>query len=335
MPFLPFVSVVIASLNGGSVIGQALDSLRKTRYADETTGLARFEVIVVDNGSTDDLAEVVAARRPEVRLIRSPVNLGFAGGNNLGIREAHGDVVVLLNDDAEPRPDWLQAWAAAAAEDPRWGVMGCKLLYPDGETIQHAGGIIEPSAMTRHIGYEEKDDGRFDALIECDYVTGAAIALRRELIDRVGLLDEKYFPIYYEETDYCWQARRIGYQVLYVPGAVVVHHESRTQGRYSFRFIFRQTRCRMRFLCKCFSKWELLRALRHELAWWFKPFSYPCYLPFLCGYVAGLIQLPTHLRDRFPFHRRMEALAAANRPRLEAMEKARNERREAEGERGE
>jgi GT2 family glycosyltransferase len=303
----PFFSVIIVSLNGGPVIARALSALRATDYP-------RFEVIVVDNGSTDDLARIVRTRFPEVRLIQSPINLGFAGGNNLGLREAQGDVLVLLNDDTEVRPGWLGAWARAAAEHPRWGILGCKLLYPDGHTIQHAGGIVHPNGATNHVGYEQEDDGRFDQLLRCPYVTGAALAIRRELYEHLGGLDEKYFPIYFEEHDYCWQTWRAGYEVLYVPGCVVVHHESRTQRRYSFRFIYRYTRGRIRFLVKCYSARRLLGAARYELRWWLRRYSYRCYLPFLCAYAHGLVHLPGYLRDRFPFQRRMAALARKTPP---------------------
>jgi len=297
----PFFSIIIVSLNGGPVIARALESLRATDYD-------RYEVIVVDNGSTDNLAEVVKTGFPEALLIQSPINLGFAGGNNLGMRQAQGAVLVLLNDDTEVRPGWLRAWAEAMRERPRWGVLGCKLLYPGGRLIQHAGGVVESNGQTHHIGYEQEDDGRFDAMLACDYVTGAAIALRRAMTLRLGPLDEKYFPIYFEETDYCWQARRVGYEVLYVPGAVVIHHESRTQGRFSFRFVFRYTRCRMRFLLKCFSRRELLRAARQELRWWRRFGNRAFYLPFLAGYAAALLGLPSLVRDRKTFQRRMADL---------------------------
>jgi GT2 family glycosyltransferase len=302
----PFFSIIIVSLNGGPVIARALESIRATDYD-------RYEVIVVDNGSTDNLAEVVQTGFPEVLLIQSPINLGFAGGNNLGMRQAQGDVLVLLNDDTEVRPGWLRAWAQAMRERPRWGVLGCKLLYPGGRLIQHAGGVVESNGQTHHLGYEQEDDGRFDEILACDYVTGAAIALRREMVERLGPLDEKYFPIYFEETDYCWQARRVGYEVLYVPDSVVIHHESRTQGRFSFRFVFRYTRCRMRFLLKCFSSRELLRAVRQELRWWRRFRSNRAfYFPFFVGYVAAAWHLPWLLRDRQVFRRRMAELAREN-----------------------
>ncbi len=302
-----FFSIIIVSMNGAPVIAQCLDALRLTQWES-------YEVIVVDNGSTDDLAKIVRGYS-EVRLIQSPVNLGFAGGNNLGISKSQDDIVVLLNDDTEVRPDWLSAWAAAAEQNPQWGIMGCKLLYPDGCTIQHAGGTMNEHAMTKHIGYEEPDDGKFDSLKKCAYVTGAAIAIRRSLVAALGPLDEKYFPIYFEETDYCWQVRCIGYEVLYVPDCVVIHHESRTQSRFSKRFYYRYHRGRLRFISKCFSHRELKHALRAELRW-LTHFRFPTslYLIYLSVYLNTLLRLPVILRDRIKFRRRIYKLARAMQP---------------------
>ncbi|MFP4381971.1 MAG: glycosyltransferase family 2 protein [Candidatus Sumerlaeia bacterium] len=301
----PFFSIIIVSLNGGEVIATALDALRHDGYA-------RKEVIVVDNGSTDDLAEKVRGQYPEVRLIQSPINLGFAGGNNLGLREAAGDIMVLLNDDTEVRPGWLDAFARVAAEHDKWGIMGCKLLYPDGKTIQHAGGVIAPNGNTMHLGYEAPDDGSWDELIQCDYVTGAALAIRRELMDRLGMLDEKYFPIYFEETDYCWRARQLGYEVLYVPDSVVIHHESRTQARFSFRFVVRYTCGRFRFIVKNFTKRELLRAAKHEVRWWLKSENKHFRWPVVRAYLQSIPRLPGYWKARRQWRKELSKVSLAS-----------------------
>ncbi len=287
----PSFSIVIVSLNGARVIARALDAVLATDYPD-------YEVIVVDNGSTDDLADIVRNSYPSVHLVQSPVNLGFAGGNNLGIREACGDIVVLLNDDTEVRPGWLKAWAEAASRCDDWGVLGCKLLYPDGETIQHAGGALEANGLTHHLGYGEPDDGRFDEELDCEYVTGAAMAVRRDVLAELGGLDETYFPIYFEEVDLCHRVRASGRRVRYVPSCVVVHHESRTQSRYSFRFHFRYTRCRLRYILRCFTARQLVRAAGRELRWWLRGHSWECYVAYPCAYLAILPRLPWLLRDR-------------------------------------
>jgi GT2 family glycosyltransferase len=298
----PHFSVIIVSLNGGGVIARALDSVLATEYPS-------FEVIVVDNGSTDNLAEIVKTEYPTVRLIQSPVNLGFAGGNNLGLAQATGDIAVLLNDDTEVRPGWLCAWAKAASEIPNWGVMGCKLLYPDGKTIQHAGGVVESNALTHHIGYEQPDDGRYDERLDVDYATGAALAIRREVVDRIGMLDEGYFPIYFEETDYCWRVRAAGYRIVYIPDCVVLHHESRTQGRFSFKFNYRYTYCRLRFITRCFTREQIERAVRRELQWWSYRF-YNYYPGYLAAYAKFFVLLPFALRARKENWRQIDAIVS-------------------------
>src|SRR5690606_30479801 len=116
------VSVVIVSLNGRERLAMPLEALRRCSPAAD-------EVIVVDNGSTDGTSAFVREHHPEAMLVRAPRNLGFAGGNNLGIVNASGDIVILLNDDTEPEPDWLAPLHAAFDADPRLGIAGVRLLY--------------------------------------------------------------------------------------------------------------------------------------------------------------------------------------------------------------
>lgn len=257
-----------------------------------------LEVIVVDNGSTDGTSETTRRCAPDAIMIRSERNLGFAGGNNLGLVRATGDVLVLLNDDCEVRADWLTEWMAAADALPDWGVLGCKLLYPGGKTIQHAGGVIEPNALTKHLGYMEPDDGRFDELRRCDYVTGAAFAIKREVMEKIGLLDPEYFPIYFEENDYCARAARAGFGVYYVPRAVVIHHESMTTKKLSFGFLCKYHRNRLRFMIKNFSAEELRRAMRQEAKWLIGHRPWDVALPLLRAYGHCLLRAPRLYRAR-------------------------------------
>ena len=117
--------------------------------------------------------------------------------------------------------------------------MGCKLLYPDSDIIQHAGGVIEPNALTKHLGYMEKDRGQCDQVLKCDYVTGAAFAIRRDVIEQIGMLDEKYFPILLEENDFCMRTKRAGFEIYYIPQSVVIHHESMTTEKLSPGFLYK------------------------------------------------------------------------------------------------
>jgi len=282
---MTFFSVVIASLNGEKALPQCMSALFKTRWTD-------FEVILVDNGSTDQTSDVVRQGWGAVRIMRSEKNLGFAGGNNLGMQAAKGDWIVLLNDDTEVHPGWLQALEEVAALYKDAGILGCKLLYPDGKTIQHAGGWIEPNGLTHHRGYGEVDRGQYDDVKESEYVTGAAFAMKREAIQKIGLLDEKYFPIYFEEIDYCTRAAVAGYKIYYVPQAVVIHHESRTTGKFSPGFLFKYNKNRWRYLLKNKNVPELFRAVRYELKWIVKNRPKDVYIPLVKAYAAILFQLP-------------------------------------------
>ncbi len=285
------ISVIIASLNGEKVLPLCLSALAKTDYAT-------FETIVVDNGSKDRTSEIVRERFPDVRLLRAPRNLGFAGGNNLGLKVATGNLLILLNDDTEVMPDWLRALETALHRHPRAGILGCKLLYTDGKTIQHAGGIIEPNGLTHHVGAGEIDSGKYDTERQYPYVTGAAFGITREVYNRLGGLDEGYFPIYFEEIDYCHNARRLGYECLYVPSAVVYHYESRTTKSWSSGFLYKYHKNRLRFLLKNYSASELLLALRSELKWLLKARPINQLLPLIRAYFANLWNLHSTLTAR-------------------------------------
>lgn len=212
-------SVIVLSWNGMEYLESCLDAVLSQDYPD-------FEVIVVDNASTDGSADFVAEHYPQVRLIRNERNLGFAAGNNIGLRAATGDVLLLLNQDTVVQPGWLAA-LVSALEDERVGVAGCKILYPDGETIQHAGGRIEwPLGLAHHYGQGENDAGQWDTPRPVEYVTGAAMAFRRDVLDRVGLLDDDFWPGYFEDADFCRRVQQAGYEVWYVPEATLAHFES-------------------------------------------------------------------------------------------------------------
>jgi len=212
-------SIVIPAWNGREYLGLCLSSVLA-----ET--LPAAQVIVVDNASTDGSADWMAENYPQVQIIRNDRNLGFAGGCNVGLRAARGDVLVLLNQDVIVRPGWLAALASAFA-DEQVGIAGGKLLEPDGRTLSHAGGYLEwPLALGRHIGLGKVDQGQYDTATDVEYVTGASLAIRRTVLDRIGLLDERFFPAFYEDVDLCWRARQAGWRVRYEPHAAAVHDEA-------------------------------------------------------------------------------------------------------------
>ncbi len=156
---------------------------------------------------------------------------------------------MLLNVDTQVHAGWLAA-LADAFDDPSIGIAGCKLLYPDG-SIQHAGGFVYgPRGEAEHLGRYAPDDGRFDKLADVEYATGAALAIRRTVLDQIGLLDEGFSPIYYEDIDWCYRVRAAGWRVVYVPQAVVTHYESTAIPAETHERDFAVHQGRLRFLFK-------------------------------------------------------------------------------------
>jgi len=239
-------SVIVLSYNGRGYLGPCLSSLESSSHSE-------IEVLLVDNGSTDGSIQWVEATFPEIRVVANGQNLGFAGGMNRGIIEARGRFIAFLNQDTTVRPEWLEN-LVTALEDPAVGIAGSKIYYPDGVTLQHAGGIIRyPQALADHYGYRQRDQGQWDQVKDVDYVTGAAFATRRDVLESIGVFDEGFHPAYFEDTDLCFRARDAGYRVVYVPGAVLVHHESATTVRDSFGYYLAYHTARLRFILKHYS----------------------------------------------------------------------------------
>ncbi len=253
-------SIIVLSWNGASYLPNCLRAL----FAQDYEG---FEVIVVDNGSTDGSADLVAGQFPQVHLIRNAQTLGFAVGNNIGLRAASGDVLVLLNQDTEVHPGWLKS-LVEVVQDDSVGIVGCKLLYPDG-TIQHAGACLEGArGESIHIGRGEPDEGQYDQCADVDFVTGAALALTRQALTRIGFLDEGFAPVYYEDVDWCYRARKAGLRVVYAPQAVVTHHEStsvRIQS-YAHKAVYHYGRLRLLFKHRALD-WLAKQFLPAETRW--------------------------------------------------------------------
>ncbi|HET8897459.1 MAG TPA: glycosyltransferase [Rhodanobacteraceae bacterium] len=188
-----------------------------------------FEVIVVDDASPDDSAGHIA-RIAGVRLLRNPENLGFVGSCNRGAAAAQGEFVLFLNNDTVVTAGWLEALLACFAERPDAGLVGARLVYPDGR-LQEAGGIVFNDASGWNYGrFENPDDPRFNFRREADYCSGAAIVLRRALFEQLGGFDQRYAPAYYEDTDLAFQVRAQGLKVYVEPAATVVHFEGISAG---------------------------------------------------------------------------------------------------------
>lgn len=218
MPALTYVIVV--NWNGREVLKKCLTSF----FTNTTT--PNCEVIVVDNASTDGSPEMVQNNFSQVKLIMNLQNVGFSKANNQGIQRAldkGARSILLLNNDVEiPKADWLENLYSVLESDTQIGIAGCKLIYPD-ETIQHAGGIID-LRVPHHRGEGEKDSGQYDRVEFVDYVTGAALMIKTDVVRKIGLLDEGFSPLYFEDTDWCLRACFFGFKVAYTPNPRLIHN---------------------------------------------------------------------------------------------------------------
>ncbi len=241
------LSIITINYNGLNDTCELIESLP----ADDKS----LEVIVVDNASTQDEASEIERRYPHVLVIRSEKNLGFAGGNNLGIKAAHGRYLFFLNNDTVLRSGQSEVRAQIQSlinrlESSIEIAMICpKIRFSWGTNLIQYAGCTPLSHITlrnRSIGYGEEDHGQYDTPRPTPYVHGAAMMVKRKVIDRVGMMPECYF-LYYEELDWSEMIRRAGYEIWYDPTMTVYHKESQTTGQQSPLKTFYITRNRLLF----------------------------------------------------------------------------------------
>jgi hypothetical protein len=217
----PKVSVITVNWNNFNDSAECLESLRKTTYPN-------FEVMVVDNGSVgDDVSLLKQKFGDSIRLIVNDKNSGFAGGCNIGIKDAlarGADYVVLLNNDTVVAPDFLEGLVRVAQSDKRVGIAGGKVFcYELPELIWFAGGIINyRTGRTPIRGSGEADKGQFDEIVRVDWISGCFMFISRDVLQAVGMLDERFF-FGWEDVDICVRAARKGFKVLFVPESRIWH----------------------------------------------------------------------------------------------------------------
>ena len=220
------VSVITVNYNQSAATCEMLESL----YA---SGYPELEVLVVDNASPSDTPDIIKEKFPQIIFIQSRKNLGFAGGNNLAVRQAKGELIYLINNDTMIPKNHIQSLADALTGNPEAGVVCPKIkLYDDPELILFAGFTPMTPFTVRNkiIGYAEKDCGQHDHLRQSAYAHGAAMMFKREVIEKAGLMNEHYF-LYYEEVDWSTRIRKAGYNIYYIPDTYVLHKESLSTGR--------------------------------------------------------------------------------------------------------
>ncbi len=219
----PQVSIIIPVHNQLHFTAACLHSLGAVATA------VTYEVIVVDDASEDHTAGFLD-HCTGLTVLQNKTNLGFIGACNRGAEAARGPYLVFLNNDTTLTDGWLDALIDPFRQDPQVGIVGARLVYPDGK-LQEAGGIIFSDAFGWNYGRgEDPDQPQFNFLSEADYVSGACLAIPRALFSSLGGFDDFFAPAYYEDTDLCFKARAAGLKVIYQPACTVIHHEGATSG---------------------------------------------------------------------------------------------------------
>lgn len=241
-------SVIVLSYNTKALVLECLESV----HAEIERWAGAVETIVIDNGSVDGSPDAIRERFPAVTLVETGENLGFGRGNNRGIRESHGDPVILLNSDTVLAPGFFSMIEKEVGRDEREGIIGPKLLDPDG-SLQPSAYHNFPDPIVEIFGYTPIGGvvsrflpaagwpfryaftpGEHERRSEAAHLKGACLILRRAMLEEIGGFDEDFF-LYREETDLCRRARDAGWRTVYTPGIEIVHHHKASAGTFSDR----------------------------------------------------------------------------------------------------
>jgi GT2 family glycosyltransferase len=228
---MPEISVIVVNWNGKCLLGECLSALRQQTFRD-------FETILVDNGSEDGSVEYVRTQFPEAKVVPLPDNRGFTGGNIAGYEQTSGDLIVLLNNDAEAHPNWLEEIHRASQAYPKAGSFASKLLYFDERgRVENCGFDLDVAGATVDLGRDEPDGPAWAQPRKVFGACGGAVAYRRRMLEEIGFLDPEFFMIY-EDVDLSFRAQLRGYECVYIPGAIVYHRYRATIGKAPSRQVF-------------------------------------------------------------------------------------------------
>lgn len=216
----PKVAIIISTYNQKKLLEENLKSLKKN------TNYKNYRVYVVDDSGKGEIGREIKKKFRGVEIIINKENKGFSGANNIGIRKAlkdyNAEYFLLLNDDCEIiDKNWLKKMIEAGESDKKIGILGCKILYPDG-SLQNLGGYLKKWKIELELNENKKE------IFEVDHVMGAFIIIKRETINKIGLLDEIYSPYLLEDTDYCLRAKKKGWRVVSVPYVNIIHKKGKS-----------------------------------------------------------------------------------------------------------
>lgn len=257
------VSVVILNYKVKDLVILCLKSVLKSTYKP-------YQIVVVNNSIDDGLAAELA-KFPSVEFIQNSANLGYAGGNNIGIRQAlknGADLVFILNPDTTIDKGCIKN-LVSAMEKNQADIAGPKIYFNDSKKIWYAGGVLDRlNVIGSHRGMDEIDQGRYNQITETDYASGCALMVSKTVLENVGLFDERYF-LYYEDSDFCYRAKIANYKIIYVPGAIVYHLNAKSTGLGSPLQDYYISRNRLVFASKFLpirTRFALLREMLRSLA---------------------------------------------------------------------
>jgi len=284
----PLVSILIANFNGARLLPDCLKSLEAVSYKNR-------EVVVIDNGSTDDSLKILA-KYPWVKVVRSDINLGFAGGNNLGLRACSGDLILLLNNDTIVSRDFLGPLCTYLEQNPRVGVVQGKMVLPSfDDCLDVCGSFFTSFGLPYHYGYYKPDGPKYQRCYPVFSAKGACLMLRREVFSDAGgfLFDDDFF-CFYEESDFCHRAWLAGWEVHFVDSPPIQHLQGGTSRSQDAAFPLRYYLRNMVF------------SLMANLSFWSRLRIMP---PFFAMLTAGMLASAL-ARDGAQFRARYQAIAS-------------------------
>jgi GT2 family glycosyltransferase len=255
----PLISIISINYNAPDVTADMIKSLNEITYPN-------IEIIIVDNASTKGDVDQLKKDFPHIRLFKSDVNLGFAGGNNLGIREARGEYIFLLNNDTEVTPGVMEPLIKKFEDHPETGAVSPRIYYHHTPDMLQFAGISDINKYTTRStgwGFRKIDDGTFNQDRESSFAHGAAMMVPRKVIEKVGLMCEEFF-LYYEEMDWGQRIRNAGYKIFYVNNSVIYHKESIATGKGSPLKVYYMNRARIIYMRRNVKGFSLFIAFLYQ-----------------------------------------------------------------------
>ncbi len=299
----PKISIITINYRQMEVTLQFLESTKSLTYPN-------FEILLIDNGCLEDYSTTIASRFPKVIYFISKKNLGFAGANNLGMTKAKGDFFFIVNNDTEVTPNLLQHLISPFFENNKIGAVSPKIKYFDHPTVIQYAGFTKINRFTGRntiIGFNEEDKGQHDVARNTSYAHGAAMLVKRAVIESTGLFYEGYF-MYYEELDWSERMVKQGYEIYYQPLGVIYHKASFSIGKNSPLKTYYHTRNRILFMRRAYLPSQLivfylyytLVVMPATVVRFVRKRAFSHIAPFFKGVIWNLYNRPTAIKQTTP-----------------------------------